>query len=503
MQRATASNAIAHRTDDPFAHLGKIAGRAVGLDLELPVATGKTTRRVYLDSTATTLRLDVVQHVLDRYQRYYANTHSTVHFAAKLSTREYDWAHAKVLEFVRADAARYSSFFVGSGTTGGMNRVARTLSRQLPGRDVVITSIMEHHSNDLPHRKHFREVVHVPLEAGDSSMGCIDIGAMERALEAHKGRVAYVAITGVSNVTGIINPVHEIAQLAHRHGALIVIDGAQMVAHMPITMSGHDDPTRDLDVLVFSGHKIYAPGSPGVVVARTDLLLGLEPDEVGGGMVDVVHTDRYVATAKMPDREEAGTPNIPGAIGLAAALHALDQVGMDVVFHDECELMDYALRNLAGLAGIAIYGDTDLVRYPRAGAISFNVSGMHHALTAAILNDYFNIAVRNECFCAHPYVREMVAHALAQADADLSNAQLEALAEMQRGMVRASFGVYSTRADVDFLLAALTDVLARRSYYEAQYDIDADGSYRHKTFSFDSQRLFSIESAVADWLAQP
>ena len=500
MQRAADATMLT-RQGRGAALLGQIASKAIGLDLEMPVATGKRVRRIYLDSTASTLRLDVVQHVLDRYQPYYSNTHTTVHFSARLSTQAYDRAHEMVLRFVQADRAHYSAFFVGSGTTGGMNRVARTLSTRLEGRDVVITSIMEHHSNDLPHRKHFREVVHVPLESGETSMGCVDIRAIERALETHAGRVAYVAITGVSNVTGIINPVHEIAELAHRHGALIVVDAAQMIAHLPVRMSGNADPARDLDVLVFSGHKIYAPGSPGVVVARSELLLGQEPDEVGGGMVDEVHIDRYVPTTKLPDREEAGTPNITGAIGLAAALDALDRVGMDVVFHEECALMGYALGHLVGMADIAIYGETDLERYPRAGAISFNVRGMHHALTAAILNDYYNIAVRNECFCAHPYVREIIAHALAEADDALTNEELEALAELQRGMVRASFGVYTTSADIDMLIAALKDIIENRAAYESQYEASGSDSFQHKTFRFEPARFFSIESAVGEWLA--
>lgn len=501
MQRAT-DRGVTAKTESSVSLLRKIASRAVGLDVEMPVATGRRARRVYLDSTASTLRLDVVQAALDRFQPYYANTHSTVHFSARLSTKEYDWAHEMVLRFVGADRNRYAAFFVGSGTTGGMNRVARTLSRRTPDRDVVITSIMEHHSNDLPHRKHFREVVHVPLESGETSMGCVDIRALERALEANKGRVAYVAITGVSNVTGIINPIHDIAALAHAHGALMVVDGAQMVAHLPVVMSGHADPARDIDVLVFSGHKIYAPGSPGVVVARNELLLGDEPDEVGGGMVDAVHTDRYVPSQKLPDREEAGTPNITGAIGLAAALNALERIGMDVVYHEEDELMSYLLDRLGQMADIAIYGETDLERYPRAGAVSFNVRGMHHALTAAILNDYYNIAVRNECFCAHPYVREMISHALAEADDGLSPEELEALAELQRGMVRASFGIYTTKADIDMLLVALRDIAANRAFYESQYEEAMCGNFLHKTFRFEPEQFFSVEGTVGEWLAK-
>lgn len=499
MQQRTAALVSSHETD-ARAQLAKLAGCAVGLDLEMPLATGRRARRVYLDSTASTLRLGVVQAVLDRYQPYYANTHSTVHFGARLSTREYGWAHDMALDFVRADRQRYTAFFVGSGTTGGMNRIARTLAGRLPGKDVVITSIMEHHSNDLPHRASFREVVHIPPECGTTSMGCIDLRALEKALTTHAGRVAYVTVTGVSNVTGIINPIREVAALAHAHGALVVVDAAQMIAHVPITTSGNADPAHDIDILVFSGHKIYAPGSPGVVVARRELFEGGVPVEVGGGMVDDVWLDRFTPTAALPDREEAGTPNIVGAIGLGAALYALDRVGMDVVYEEETELMRHALARLSALPDIAIYGDTDIERYPRAGALSFNVKGMHHALTAAILNDYFNIAVRNQCFCAHPYVREMVTEALAAADDGLSTAELEALAEMQRGMVRASFGIYSTPADVDALATALADIAANRQRYEALYEQLATGDFRHRTFRFEPERHFSIRDCVDGWL---
>ena len=162
------------------------------------------------------------------------------------------------------------------------------------------------------------------------------------------------------------------------------------------------DATHDIDVLVFSGHKIYAPGSPGVVVARKELFSGVEPQEVGGGMVEDVWLDRFAPTAKLPDREEAGTPNICGSVGLATALYALYRVGMDTIAQEESELISYVLSRLGEIDDVVIYGDNDADRYKRAGALSFNIKGVHHALTGAVLNDYFNIAVRNECFCAHP-----------------------------------------------------------------------------------------------------
>ena len=482
--------------ENPAARLNKLRREAIGLDTRYTIATGKRTPRIYLDSTATTLRLKVVQDVLDRFQPHYANTHSNLHFGARLSTAEYQWAHRMVLEFVGADPATHMSFFTGSGATAGMNRVARALRAARPERDVVLTSIMEHHSNDLPHRKHFREVVHVPAEVSGGSLGRLDLALLERALEQHAGRVNYVAITGVSNVTGIINPVHDAAALAHRHGACIVIDAAQMAAHVPIRMSGHADPARDLDALVFSGHKVYAPGSPGVVVARTDLFAGVEPQEVGGGMVEAVWIDRYTVSERFPDREEAGTPNIPGAIGLAAALYALHEVGMQAVAEDEDRLIEYALERLAEVPGIIVYGDPDIARCPRTGAISINLEGCDHAFTAAVLNDYYNIAVRNECFCAHPYVREMVMLSFADIADKLTNAEIEQLAEMHRGMVRASFGLYTVRSDIDALVAALKEIGTRREELLPLYDRQPNGDYVHRHFRPALAQEFSVRAAV-------
>jgi len=304
----------------------------------------------------------------------------------------------------------------------------------------------------------------------------------------------------VSNVTGIINPIHEVAEMAHRHGALIVIDAAQMAAHMPIRMSGHEDSARNLDVLVLSGHKIYAPGSPGVVVTRKDLFADIEPQEVGGGMVDTVWVNRYTISQHFPEREEAGTPNIVGTIGLGAALYALHKVGMEVIAEDETRLINYALEKLSQVKDLIIYGETDPCLCQRTGAISFNLRDFDHSLTAAALNDYFNISVRNECFCAHPYVREMVMLSLAEEAERLSDEELANLAELHRGMVRASFGIYNTEKDVDALVAALHHISANREHYKTLYQRLPSGDYVHNTFKFDHERLFSIKAAVDDLL---
>lgn len=482
--------------------LRRLADRAIGLDVCYETVTGARTRRIYLDSTASTLRLRLVQDVLDRYLPHYSNTHSTLHFAARLSTVEYEWAHRAVLDFVDADPSAHMCFFTGSGTTSGMNRVARTLRAARPERDVVITSIMEHHSNDLPHRKHFERVIHVPAEETATSLGRIDLASIERALVAHPGRVSYVAITGVSNVTGIVNPIHDVAEIAHSHGALIVVDAAQMAAHLPIAMCGDDAGDGALDVVVFSGHKVYAPGSPGVVIARKDVFSAVEPDEVGGGMVERVWTNRYTVSSRFPDREEAGTPNIPGAIGLAAVLHALKRIGMREVAAEEHRLISYALERLADVPGVIVYGDLDMTRCPRAGAIAFNLEGLDHSFTAAVLNDYFNISVRNECFCAHPYVREMVLKALEGLEEldGMNNDELERMADLHRGMVRASLGIYSTAADIDALVAALGDIVGNQESLLREYVREDSGDYVHRRFRFDSKRILSVSDEVERFL---
>ena len=478
----------------------KIRRTTVGINVEHPLADGRKTRRIYLDSTASTLQLGVVQDVIRQYAPYYANTHTTVHFNAKLSTREYTWAHQECLRFVNADADTYGCFFVGSGTTGGINRIARTMCRKRPERDVVITSIMEHHSNDLPHRKHFNKVVHIPVVATAQGLGAVDLNALKKALGKYGDRVNYVAVTGVSNVTGIINPIHDIAELAHACGALILVDAAQMAAHLPIRMSGHENPMRNIDLLALSGHKIYAPSSPGAVVTRKDLFSEIEPDEVGGGMVDDVYTEDYLCTSNFPDREEAGTPNILGAIALATSLYTLRSIGMDRISEHETEIIDHAIDRLSRIDDVVIYGHHGTDEYRRAGAVSINIRDMHHSLTAAILNDYFNIAVRNACFCAHPYVREMISEDLGEQMEDLSNEELEALADLHRGMVRCSFGIYNTAEDVDALADALQKIVANKDDYKARYRQNQCNDYVHQTFAFDSKEVFSASDAVKRWL---
>lgn len=472
----------------------------IGLDTRYPLADGRITRRHYLDSAASTLMLRPAQQVAQAFLHHYANTHSQLHYGARIATETYRWAHEQVLHFCHADPARYTCFFSGSGSTTGLNRLARTLAAQRPERDVVLVSQMEHHSNDLPHRKHAGHCVPIPLEGEPPALGQIDMAALQRLLDQYQGRVNYIAVAGASNVTGIINPIHAIATLAHAYDAWIVVDGSQLMAHAPVHVSDSVNPEQDLDFLVFSGHKLYAPTSPGVVVARRDLLQNREPEEVGGGTVDAVYLDHYQVTSCFPEREEAGTPNIVGAVLLAAVLELLQRIGMDRIHQAETQLLRQTLTALSALPDVSVYGCTDLDRAPRTGTIAFNLEGLDHGLVAAVLNDYHNVAVRNECFCAHPYVREMLKPELWALDIDPDSDY--ALAEIKRkqGMVRASFGLYTDGADIDALVMGLGDGLAKSDDYRKLYRSDSEGNYHHTRFTLPSKRLFDPASTLDEIL---
>ena len=470
-----------------------------GLDTEYPLADGSTARRTYLDSAASTLRCTVADDIVRRALRHYANTHSQLHFGARIMTHLYHQAHAIVGDFVDA-SDDYTVVFGGSGVTAGLNRMARVLAERRPERDVVITTLMEHHANDLPHRKHVGNVVHVPLEKDpDGDAGRVDMAALRRAIDKHADRLNYVAVTAASNVTGVINPVHEIARLAHEAGALCVVDAAQSAAHLPLSVQGNDS-SEALDVLCMSGHKIYAPGSPGVTVARKALFEGLEPQEVGGGIVDRVETDRYEITDALPEREEAGTPNLPGALRLAATLQLLGRIGMDVVEEDERRLTQYALEKLEALDGLTIYGSHRLEVADRIGVITFNLDDLPHGLVAAALNDEYGIAVRNECFCAQPFVRDLLGRTGTNGTAGATDE--ECGPETQPGMVRVSFGLYNTTDDVDAVVDALQDLVERPTEYRKRYRpaMDGSGDWVHRDFEHPPEASFSLTEAVDDWL---
>ena len=256
-----------------------------------------------------------------------------------------------------------------------------------------------------------------------------------------------------------VNPVHRIAAMAHAVGAQILVDGAQWVPHARVEMHGAE-PGDSLDYLVLSGHKLYAPGSRGALIGSLETLSGRRcVTDVGGGMVEYVSTEDFQVKDEITAREEAGTPNIPGTLSLGMVACLLEQVGMDAVASAEEALTAYAMDRLRSVPGLHLFGPEDPAA--RVGVFSFALAGVPYGLVAAYLDDYHNIAVRDGCFCAHPYVKELL-----KVGPGEERDYLTSLAAGDRrtvpGMVRASLGIYSTRDDMDALTAALTELARDR-----------------------------------------
>lgn len=505
----------------------------LGLGRRDRVQGGGSERRVYLDTTATALMPEVVWRGLEDYFHVAcANSHTEAHRAGRDTTRAIEDSRDAIGRLVGYRPERDVVLFTANGATGAANFLARALFPselrsvlkrfpsgpppelvralaaglsdggravldEMVARPLVVVTTMEHHSNLIPWME---AVGHHNLRAArvDPVTGALDLADLERILAEEGQRVRLVAVTGVSNVTGIVNPVHQIARQAHAVGAQILVDGAQWVPHARVEMHSAD-PAASLDYLVLSGHKLYAPGSRGALIGSLETLSGRRcVTDVGGGMVEYVTLQDFELKDDVTAREEAGTPNIPGSIAMGLVAEALLRIGMDEVAEREHRLTEKLVRRLERVPGIHIYGSTDLERVPRAGVVSFNLEGLYHGLVAAYLNDFHDIAVRDGCFCAHPYVK-----ALLQID-DQTEASYrqEMLCGDRRnvpGMVRASLGVYSTEEDIEALGSALEQLSRSAAAISARYSVGLDGTYSLK----DAPPLpgnFSVVDEVERWL---
>ncbi len=459
----------------------------IGIQTSYLLATGECSRRIHLDSAASCLAFGPAYYAAGCYLEHYSNTHSDAHFSAKISTNLFRWSQEEIIKFVAADSQDYVTLYSGNGATGAINRATRLLTQLHPQKRSVLISMMEHHSNDLPHRTNHDQYYHVPCVGSGSESGQICLSSLEQLLIKHKDHISYVAVTGASNVTGIINPIHDIAELAHKYNTLVMVDASQLIAHRKVQVSDDGSRARSIDALCFSGHKIYSPGSPGVLVIRKDLIADLSPSEFGGGMVDSVFTSDFIVNNNLPEREEAGTPNIYGAVLLGSTLYTIRRAGFDRVAEHEAQLLKKLLDELPRIPGIKVYGS---LTTPRTGTVSFNLLGIDHELLARILNDYFNIAVRNQCFCAHPYVRELILKELWDLDPDLTVEEIEA----KKGMVRVSLALYNTLQDIDLLLDAIEQIEKHPNDFTCNYILQEDGSY--KNVNFISESRFEIERVL-------
>ena len=442
------------------------ADEVVGTDALVPTLDGARRPYVNLDNAASTPALVAVLDAVDRFTPWYSSVHRGTGYKSQLSTRAYEAAREAVAAFVSADLERQSVIFVRN-TTEGLNKVARALA---PSGPVVFTTAMEHHANLLPWQAAASEVRLVAVDGA----GRLDLADLERQLQsAPADRPRLVALAGAYNTTGYLPPLREAARLAHRYGARILVDGAQLVPHRPVSMQpsapGADD---GLDFLVFSGHKLYAPYGSGALIAPRDVFASGAPTELGGGIVEMVMLDQ-VLWSDLPDREEAGSPNVVGAVALHAAIQRLQSLGMQAVAAHEQELTTYALERLGRVPGLKLLGPESADE--RLGVLSFVMEDVSHMLVASILSHEWAVGVRAGCFCAHPGMLHLLG--VPREEAQRIATQI-AMGDKRfvPGAVRASVGLYSTRQDIDVLLAGVQAIAAGR--YERVYDQDlASGEF--------------------------
>jgi selenocysteine lyase/cysteine desulfurase len=326
---------------------------------------------------------------------------------------------------------------------------------------------MEHHADLLPWRFRSGHII-----VGLTEQGHIDLNAIEHELRKANGGIGLVAVCGASNITGFVSPIHEIAELAHSHGAKISVDAAQLAPHHRIDVRPSGDP-KHLDFISFSGHKMYAPYGAGVLVGPRDFFVGL-PEVMGGGAISMVTwEDTY--WADLPDREEAGSPNVVGAVALGVAIETLLELGFDNMLKHERALGTRVLEGLSGIPGVGVLGSTEQCNRGRLALASFVVEGTDHGLAAAALSHEWGIAVRHGCFCAHPYMIHLLHMSKAEVGAVVDDVTTGRRRKAMPGAVRASLAPYNTENEVDRFLEAVNDLAHGR--VRARYSATPDGEY--------------------------
>ena len=419
-----------------------------GVDLTIKLSDGAYVTPICFDNGATTPPFKCVNKEIMKHMQMYGSIGRGKGPKSEYSTRVYEKCREyKKQYFNIAGDNKYTVIFT-KNTTEGMNLLANTLINSKC--DKVLTTRMEHHANDLPWR-YTSNVIYVDVD----KEGKVNIGDIEDALINHKGDIKYVTITGASNVTGYVNPINDIARVAHKYGAKIIVDAAQLAPHREINMKGTGN-NDSIDFLALSSHKMYAPYGSGVVIGLTEDLKNKEPFLKGGGAVDLVF-DYDIYWSEPPSKFEAGTPNYLGAIALYTAMNKLKEIGFDKIQEHEELLKNRLLDGLEGMNRIVLYGTREC---DRLGVVPFNIDGINYENVADRLSYIRGIGVRQGAFCAHTYVRRLLGISDEEAQALLSRDCKAA------GMIRASFGLYNTCQEVDEFLDTLDFMISRCRKFE-------------------------------------
>ena len=416
------------------------------VDKKIILENGKEVIPINFDNGATTPPLKEVCENVEEFMLTYGSIGRGAGQYSKICTDFYENSREKVKEFfnLKDVSEDYTVIYV-KNTTEGLNFLANILIKDKSEK--VLTTRMEHHANDLPWR-FTSNVKYVEVDA----LGKINLDDIEAKFIAEKGSIKYLTITGASNVTGYLNPINDIAKIAHRYGAKIIVDGAQLVGHKKINMKGTGN-NDNIDFLVFSGHKIYAPFGSGVIVGLKEKLKDKSPLLKGGGIVDTVLDDR-VYWEDVPMRFEAGSPNFLGVVALKTSLDVLAKIGMENIERHEDYLRDYLMKNLKNIPSIKIYGDIN--EKNKIGVISFNVKGICHEEVAESLSRIRGIFVRSGCFCAHPYAKRLLGEIQGRPCEYLMYSD-----KVRPGMVRISLGLYNNIYEVDEFLNTLEYIISK------------------------------------------
>jgi cysteine desulfurase/selenocysteine lyase len=374
---------------------------------------------VYLDSAATSQKpIQVIEAIKHYYENDNSNVHRGVHSLGTRATDAYEGAREKLSRFINSESPVQIIFT--RGTTTAINLVASSYGRSVcgPGDEIVITP-MEHHSNLIPWQQLAKAtgatLKYIPLQ----SDGTIQLSDVEATMSTH---TKIVSVTQVSNVLGVINPIKEIAAIAHKYGAKIVVDGAQSTPHMKV-----DVQDLDCDFYALSGHKMCGPTGVGALYGKKSLLDQMEPIEFGGEMIDYVELQSST-WKELPFKFEGGTPIIAGAIGLGAAIDFLEEIGLDEIEKHDREMAAYAYNRLSEIEELKIYGP----KANRASLITFNLGDIHPHDVSTVL-DAEGVAIRAGHHCCQPLMRWLQVSATA----------------------RASFYLYNTEEDIDRLVGSL------------------------------------------------
>ncbi len=390
----------------------------------------------YLDHAATTHPPVSVLRIHQEFlEREYANVHRAGYALARASTLRFERCFEVCAGFVGGNLEEDCVVFTGN-TTAGCDLVAHAMAER---EGAVLVTGMEHHSNDLPYRRH-GEVLRAEIDP----QGRLDLGHVEELLRRH--RVKLLAVTGAANLTGWMPDLGRLARLAHEHGALICVDAAQLLAHHRIDVGSGDDPAH-LDFVVAAGHKAYAPFGAGFLYAPRRVLDAAPPWLPGGGTASEVGDDS-AAFLPSPDRHQGGTPNVAGIVAMAAMLELLGMIGMERVREHEMALLRRAASGLAAIDGVTIHGPPELD--DRVGILPFSIEGVSDMLAAAILGEEGAIAVRNGRFCAHPHARRL-------------------LGPGRDGAVRASIGLFNDEHEIDRLVEMVRRI--REGRWSGRYEV--------------------------------